>query len=147
MGYFDTDKQINPPDIKFVYTMEGLVTINATLVGIDGDEDKLIKAGTLLGRITSSGYYNVYDASATDGREIPVGVLMYDITINEGETINAPIIVLGTLIKEYLTGYDANAQELLNAKEIPLTDEKTLVVLRGGLKVVEIVEGEGGGGS
>lgn len=132
MAYMDVKKTIGIPDKKFVYTMDGLLTMNITLIGLETDNNKVIKAGTILGRITNSGYYNIYDNTASDGREVPVGVLLHDVTISDGELIPAEMVIQGALIKELLIGYDETVKSTLAVSEIPVDDETTIALVRSG---------------
>ncbi len=71
-----------------------------------------LTAGTVLGKITASGQYGPYSASATDGRQTAVGVLGEDV-----DATNAPVgsfmFVHGVMVASLLTGLDATAQSQL----------------------------------
>ncbi len=132
MGYIKIKKAINTADKKFVYTPDGLLTVNITLKGLSTDNNKVIKAGTVLGYITQTGYYNIYDSSANDGREVPVGILLDDVVISKDELIPAVMVVKGALIKELLIGYDNTVKSTLAVSEIPIGNNTTIALIRGG---------------
>ncbi len=51
----------------------------------------LIPEGTLLGRKTSTGNLQVFNAEATDGTQIPVGILVEGVWVDYGEVYDATV--------------------------------------------------------
>lgn len=51
-----------------------------------GSDAVLIPEGTVLGRISSSGFLVPFTHAATDGSQRPVGILMNDVWVEYGET-------------------------------------------------------------
>jgi len=77
-----------------------------------------LQAGTVMGIITASGLYKPYLSSASDGSQIPVGVLAdYADPSAAGDGSEIVVIKSGILLKDLLVGYDANAKSVLGAKE------------------------------
>ncbi len=74
-------------------------------------------AGTVMGRITANGKFKNYDASATDGSEEPVGILLEDVDATDADVV-ARIGFAGVYIKDKITGLDAAAEGKLEAKAI-----------------------------
>ena len=69
-------------------TDKGLIT-NSTY------DPVTLAAGTVLGRIANTDFVIPSESDASDGSEIVKGILMQDIIIEGGESINAPICVAG----------------------------------------------------
>jgi len=131
MGGIETLKNFTSYENKsFVYSIEGLIAVNVVVEGIAGNDDTEIKAGTLMGMITASKTYNIYDNAAGDGRTTAIGILLNDIgAISEGDKVNATILVKGSFVKELLTGYDANALTDLLGRLIVVDANKTILAI------------------
>lgn len=76
------------------------------------------KAGTVVGKVTSSGKYGPYDHSASDGREFAVGILKSNVpfTVDSGNVRMdgvGDILIQGRVDKTKLTGYDAYVDDML----------------------------------
>jgi len=67
--------------------------------------DKVAKAGTVVGIVTSSGKAVPYNNSNTDGSEVAVGILLENIDLNNGDQ-PAAIVIHGFVDKSKLIGYD-----------------------------------------
>lgn len=52
-------------------------------------------AGTLMGRVTSTGNLTYFNAAATDGSQAPVGILAEDVSIDSGDTEEVTIVDFG----------------------------------------------------
>jgi hypothetical protein len=55
------------------------------------DEDVVILAGTVLGRIAATNKLAIINKDASDGSQFPVGILMQDITVAYGETFSGNV--------------------------------------------------------
>ena len=62
--------------------------------------DSPLEAGTLMGRVASSGKLIQLKSNATDGSQFPVGILTQDHTVAGGDTINATICVAGRVVED-----------------------------------------------
>lgn len=64
------------------------VTISSGVVNADANGDKILRPGTVLGKVTSpipcSGSFGPYDPNATDGRQNPVAILHTWINVRFG---------------------------------------------------------------
>lgn len=67
-------------------------------------------AGQVLGKVTASGKYKAYDATASDGSEVAVGILAEEVMVDStGFGSKCLIIKSGVLFKDMLIGLDAAA--------------------------------------
>ena len=73
-------------------------------VVIESGAGSLVR-GTVLGRVTASGKYKAYNASATDGTEVPRGILAQDVDASSAD-VNASMYVHGEFNEDELTGLD-----------------------------------------
>ena len=93
MGYnleLRTEKiagQVNIFDSALVRWITGGVTIDADTVSADADGRKILPAGTPLGKITATGLYGPYDATATDGRETALVMIAEPVDCTEGDMV------------------------------------------------------------
>jgi hypothetical protein len=80
------------------------------------------KAGTVLARNTTSGYYQAYDDAASSGLNTARGVLLEEHPTDDFEsstgTVAAVCIFAGLVFKDNLTGLDSNGETDLSAKTI-----------------------------
>lgn len=72
-----------------IFDMDRIATRSET---VSPDETFPIDAGTVMGRVTSSGMLKRYDAGATDGTEVAVGMLLQEVvqpieTLQTGEPV------------------------------------------------------------
>jgi hypothetical protein len=81
-------------------------------IGITIAQGYKLSAGTVLGKITASGKYGPYSASATDGRQTAVGILMEDVDATNGD-VGTNMLVHGIFIRSAITGLDATAESQL----------------------------------
>jgi len=61
--------------------------------------DSPLEAGTLMGRVASTGKLVQLKSGATDGSQFPVGILAESRTISGGETVNLTICVSGRVVE------------------------------------------------
>lgn len=57
-------------------------------------------AGTVMGVVAATGKVLPVASAAVDGSAIPIGVLAKDVTVADGVTINVPVAVHGTHVRE-----------------------------------------------
>ena len=94
------------------------ITIDYTTVTANSDGRRIIKGGTLIGKITASGKYGPYSDAASDGRQVAVGLLFPgDINVQFGDTI-AGLLIHGSVLEARCTGVDANGKTDLAGKVI-----------------------------
>jgi hypothetical protein len=84
-------------------------TVDASSVGADANGNKILLAGTLMGKITASGKYGAYDNGAGDGRETAVGILHESINLKDGDVI-CGLILHGSVLEARCSGVDANGK-------------------------------------
>lgn len=68
-----------------------------------------LNAGTVMGRIATSGVLIPCQAGATDGSQYPIGILARDLVIDSGESVQAPICVAGDVAEEMVLFYNGAA--------------------------------------
>lgn len=85
------------------------ITIDSTTVGADAKGNKILKAGTLLGKITSSGKYAAYDNALSNGRETAEGILPESVNLKDGDVITG-LILHGSVLTARISGLDAGAR-------------------------------------
>lgn len=61
----------------------------------DTYEPIALAPGTLMGRIASSNEVVPLTSGASDGSQLPVGILMSDVTVDDGDTVELTICVSG----------------------------------------------------
>lgn len=69
-------------------------TITLTYTNSSGSDVDLLK-GMIIGRIAASGLAKQTVSTATDGSQIPIGVLIDDVTIADGESASLSICIAG----------------------------------------------------
>lgn len=89
------------------------ITIDHTTVPLNDDDMRVIKGGTVMGKITASGKYGPYDATATDGRQTALGFLLAgDIRVDAGDT-TAGLMISGSVLEARVVGLTAAAKTAL----------------------------------
>ena len=76
-------------------------TSSGNLVNTSGAELSLLE-GTLLGVIASTGKLEVMKSAAVDGSQLPVGILVGDITLAIGANADVNYVVTGDVVEERL---------------------------------------------
>ncbi|MDT8915752.1 head decoration protein [Amycolatopsis sp. PS_44_ISF1] len=61
------------------------ITVDTGLFPAATKTNGYIKSGTVLGRVTATGLYGPYDTTATDGRQVPEGLLFQSIDTSHGD--------------------------------------------------------------
>lgn len=85
------------------------ITLDASLVAADGDGNKILAAGTVIGKVTATGKYGAYNNAATDGREVAVGLITESVNLKDGDVITH-LLLHGSVLEARCTGVDANAK-------------------------------------
>lgn len=86
------------------------ITIDYTTVTADADGRRIIKGGTVLGKITASGKYAPYDNTLANGREVATGLLFPgDLNVQHGDMV-AALLTHGSALEARCTGVDAAAK-------------------------------------
>ena len=65
--------------------------------------DTTLVAGTLMGRITATGLIVECDTAASDGSEYPLGYLMNDHVIADGESKEVEVVTAGDVVEDLTT--------------------------------------------
>lgn len=81
------------------------LTANESYVNNSDYDPITLEKGTLMGRIAGTDILTPCISSATDGSEQPVGVLMQDLTIDDGDTKKACICTGGRVAAEKVVLY------------------------------------------
>lgn len=113
------------PDASFLASEHGLnkragATIDASTLTADAKGNKIVKAGTLIAKITANGKYGLYDALATDGRETitdDAGFLPESINARNGDVITG-VLLHGSVLTARVIGVDAAAKTALKGRII-----------------------------
>lgn len=90
---------------------EGNGHISRETVTILTGQSAVLSAGTLLGTITATGKYSVYDGAATDGTEVASAILYnanVDATVADAKAV--AVVRMAEVKRDYLTGLDADAE-------------------------------------
>jgi len=88
----------------------GGITLDAALVPADANGDKILRGGTLLGKVTATSRYGPYDNALIDGRQDAKGVLFAgDLNLRWGATMLTGLLIHGSVLQARCTGYDAAA--------------------------------------
>lgn len=97
-------------------------------------DDVTIEGGTVMGRVTSSGVMVPFKSTASDGSQIPRGLMNNTVVIPAGETIDLPIVIMGEVATDKLVfaragdsiattvGSLGRVEDLLGAIGIKLVD-------------------------
>jgi hypothetical protein len=91
------------------------VTLDASTFTADGNGDKLVKAGTVLGKVTASGLYGKYDNTKANGQETAVCIALNSINLKNGNAAIAAVFE-GAVYESRLTGIDAAGKTELATK-------------------------------
>jgi hypothetical protein len=85
------------------------ITVDASTVGADANLNKILKAGTVMGKVTSSGKYRAYLNTASDGSEVAEGFLYETINLKDGDVI-CGLLIHGSVLEARCSGIDAAAK-------------------------------------
>jgi Bacteriophage lambda head decoration protein D len=98
-------------DIEFLasehYTVKRVgITLDSTLWTADGNGDKIVPKGSVLGRVTATGRYGPYNNAAGDGREVAKGFLIEGTNLKFGNQVTG-LVIAGSVIAARCSGLDA----------------------------------------
>lgn len=86
------------------------ITVDATTVGVDADGNKILRAGTVLAKVASSGKYRAYDnALGSTAGGTAEGFLYESINLRYGDVIGG-LLLHGSVLDARCSGLDANAR-------------------------------------
>lgn len=95
---------------QHLMTKRSGITLDATSVGADENGDKILKAGTVLALIDSSGKYRAYDNSlAADAGGTAAGFLLESVNLRDGDVI-CGLMLHGSVLGARTSGLDSNAR-------------------------------------
>lgn len=78
-------------------------------------------AGTVMGRITSSGLLVPWRNDVTDGSQFPVGLLGSDMQIDSGDTVAALLITECRMAAEKVIAYQLSDQSIATTLQLQIT--------------------------
>jgi len=85
------------------------ITLDASLVGADANGDKILKKGTVLGRVTSTGRYGAYNSGDSPaGTGTALGFLVESVNLKYGNAVTG-MIISGSVIGQRCSGLDSGA--------------------------------------
>lgn len=89
-------------DLSQVFLGE-IFSENDNYINNSGYDPIALPMGTVMGRIAASGVVVPLQSNASDGSQFPLGILMEDLLIDSGGTVQAPICVAGKVAKNQVT--------------------------------------------
>ena len=112
-GLKTTSLDVNP-DYAFLASEHMMhiragITLDSTVPGADANGDKILLAGTAVGKITSSGKYAAYSDIATDGTETFVGFILEEVNMKDGDMI-VGMLTHGSVIVARTSGLDTSGR-------------------------------------
>ena len=113
-------------------------SISATYTNSTGSEVTL-SAGMLIGRIASSGLVVQAISTATDGSQVPIGVLTQDYTVANGDSVTVSFCIQGDVDYGMLV-FGGSPVDTLSTV-ISLTDSGSATVKIGTIGVILIGKG------
>lgn len=113
-------------------------SLSATYTNSTGSEVTL-EAGMLIGRIASSGLVKQAISTATDGSQVPIGVLTQDYTVANGDSVTVSFCIQGDVDYGMLVFGGSPADTISTV--ISLTDSGSATVKIG--TIGDILNGKG----
>jgi hypothetical protein len=113
-------------------------SISATYTNSTGSEVTL-EAGMLIGRIAATGLVVQSVSTATDGSQVPIGILTQDYTVANGDSVNVSFCIQGDVDYGMLV-FGGSPVDTLSTV-ISLTDSGSATVKIG--TIGEILNGKG----
>lgn len=94
------------------------ITVDSTSVGADANGDKILRAGTVMGNMTSGGQakkWRVYVNNASDGSQNAVGFLAETINLRYGDVV-VGLLESGSVLTARVSGLDSSAKTSLTGR-------------------------------
>lgn len=85
------------------------ITLDSSLVGADANGNKILQAGTVIGKVTATGKYGAYVGNANDGRETAVGILPEGVNLKDGDVVSG-LLIHGSVYTARTSGLDNDAR-------------------------------------
>ena len=106
-----------PSNLERTHTAEFLLTeqdgrLSRDTVTIITGQNR--KNGDVLGKITASGKYKIYDNAAVDGSEVAAGILVADVDATAADQPGV-IVNFGAEVNKAKLGWNAQAQPAIDA--------------------------------
>lgn len=86
-------------DISKIF-LGGTQTISNSYINNSSYDPITLLAGTVMGRISSTGVLAPCTSNASDGSKYPIGILMQDLVIDSGDTVTACVCLAGRVAQE-----------------------------------------------
>jgi hypothetical protein len=87
-------------------------TYDSTAITADANGDKVLKAGTVVAKVTATGKYVPYASAGTGGAGTAVGFVMESLNLRKGDVV-AGLMLHGSVLEARCTGVDAGAKTAL----------------------------------
>jgi hypothetical protein len=108
-------------DDELMYSMQGYTQKGVTLAAGQG----IVPLGTVMGRVTSTKKWKVYNNAASDGTEVARGILRNTVdtgTSSSGTEYQANIVIMGIVKNSKVSGADSAALVDLGARQDTVLD-------------------------
>lgn len=96
-------------------------------------------AGTLMGRVTSTGRLAPFNAAASDGSQVPIGVLAEDVSLDSGELKTVTIVDGGDIASDKVA-FVYSGQGLETAVTVGVSRRTKDLIQDMGIKLIEATE-------
>lgn len=88
----------------------GGITVAASTVGADADGNKILRAGTVMAKVDSTGKYRAYDNGlAADAGGVASGFLLESINLKDGDIV-CGLMIHGSVLSARTSGLDSSAR-------------------------------------
>lgn len=88
----------------------GGITVDASTVGADANGDKILRKGTVMALVDSTGKYRAYlNSLNADAGGVASGFLPESINLRDGDVI-CGLLIMGSVIASRTSGLDSNAR-------------------------------------
>jgi len=88
----------------------GGITVDASTVGADSNGDKILRAGTVMAKVDSTGKYRAYlNSLDADAGGVASGFLLESINLRDGDQI-CGLVIHGSVLSARVSGLDSNAR-------------------------------------
>jgi hypothetical protein len=101
-----TNKQLFTKYNRAKLAIRNIRTVKGSYENTSGDDETYL-AGTVFGRIAATGKIIPLEPSASDGSQLPVGILLEDTTVADAATVDLTLINQGDVAEELVVFADA----------------------------------------